>query len=258
MNRKKKIGIAAGLVLMLAIVLTVLFFTGILNSTLLKQLMAPEADKAVDAFTSYEYTEQHQGGSSSHISICKTDGEYYMIQSYKDVGGQYMYLTAPLNEESVSRWNAALVDFKVVDSKVDEDGAYTRGVITFATKSGSSNYDVVPLDVSGYGAIDPWANKETIQMVSGISLICNQIFPVSDMKSMLQIDNQPQLGGYLNMLGMQFTELLSTEDEVVSLSDITSVKLSDITDAAYTLTVESSVGSNKFVVTKAGYILRNK
>ena len=95
-------------------------------------------------------------------------------------------------------------------------------------------------------------------MVSGISLTCNQIFSVSDMKSMLQIDNQPQLGAYLNMLGMQFTELLSTEDEVVSLSDITSVKLSDITDTTYTLTVESSAGSNKFVVTKAGYILRNK
>lgn len=255
MSRKKKISITVGLVLALGIILMILYFSGVLNPTFFKQLTAPKNDAAVKAFTSYEYTEQHQNGSYSRISICKNDDKYYMVQSYKDVGGQYMYLTSPLDDDAVVRWESTLVDFKVADSKDKTDGIYMRSVVTFTTKSGSSNYDVVPLDISGYGAIDPWSNRETIKMVSGISETCNRIFPVSDMKALLQIDNQPQLGAYLNMLGMQFTELLSTDDNTISLSDINSVTLSDITDSTYVLTVDSNVGTTKFVVSKEGYIL---
>ena len=153
MSRKKKISITVGLALALGIILMILYFSGVLNSTFFKQLTAPKNGEAVKAFTSYEYTEQHQNGSYSHISICKNNDKYYMVQSYKDVGGQYMYLTSPLDDDAVARWESTLVDFKVADSNDKTDGIYMRGVITFTTNGGSSNYDVVPLDISGYGAI---------------------------------------------------------------------------------------------------------
>lgn len=261
MAQKKKIVIASVVSLLALVLLIVVVKVGFMKSSNVANPAAPEADKAVDAFTSYEYIEQHKNGSYMTVGIYQNDDVYYLTQSYKDVGGQYAYDSFALTDEQTKSFQKVLENFKVVTDKKESKDEYTRGVVTFKTKSGSSNYDVVPLDISGLGAVDPW--NDGMELCSGIDAEVNRLFAnsISQLKTSLQLDSQAQIGAYLTNICKQIRSYLEADIEVNKVEGngqiySVSVNLDNMDKNGYfTVTADVYSGERDFIIYKDGHII---
>lgn len=255
MKRKKTLIIGGVFVGILAVVLAVCVYLGVFSGMVKPQ--PPEADEAADAFVTYEYTEQHSNGSLMRLTVGKEKQGYYLTQCYRDRGGQYWYNTYELTKTEMKSFENIRSDFHVTKEKSDPDGEYTRGVITFKTRSGSSNYDVVPLDISQLGLIDPW--NDNLTMTGGISETMSQLFAtnLSQIKHAVGLDSQAQLGGYLENIYTQMMLLQSMdEDTDGQIYSVKKVDMSDFEETGYfTITVETMTDDVIYQISKDGHVV---
>ncbi len=241
MKKKQIVMLGTVLVLLLTCVLGWFLFT----RTHGEELKKVDKNKKVSTgeawkdFDNYTYLDQHDNGSYQTISIYRHDDKYYLMQMYQDVGGSFMYKANALSDKEATRFENSVASFKtVVKSGNDGIQAYIR----FLKDDSDVLYKVVPIDIAGYGAVDPWAESENITLSSNVEGNYAKIFPIEDIKGLLNMPTDAQLGAYTQMLGIQIVDTLSTKKDVVALSDVSKIKMKEQSDNGYTLTVIYSNG----------------
>ena len=190
--------------------------------------VVPETNDVISAVSSYSYIERHTDGSFVNYVIYPVDGEFVVLTKYQGVGGGYYYHTAPLNSSATARFKDAVNDFTLVQEQSSGSGAYTKGVLTLTTSSGQSIYNIAPIDISGYGLVNPWEDdiKEVV-----VEPDCVSLFNTHQIGAVAGIVDDVELSAYIQMIYDQMKTFIS--------DDITSVEVNFDVDEedSYQLTV---------------------
>lgn len=219
----------------------------------------PEVADMMDAFENYTYIEQRANGSLLNVMVYPYQDSYYMTEVFKDVGGMYAYHATKLDADMAKRWTNSMSDMQlqpVEEQTKKQKREFTRGVVTFATDEGESYYQVDPMDISGFGVIDPWNEADKLTLVGGMSFGCNKVFPISDISSLVMFDNSPQLSSYIDLLYRQILERVYGKDVPKDVyNQMNRMVLTDTTDDTFTLSLTCDKGEFTFTFTMHGYLL---
>ena len=175
-------------------------------------LVVPETSDVISAVSSYSYIERHNDDSFVNYVIYPVDSGFAVLTKYKGVGGGYYYHTQILNSDAVERFKDSMNNFTMAQEQSSGSGAYTKGVLTLTTSSGQSIYNIAPIDISGYGLVNPWSDdiREIVTKPDCVSL-----FNTHQIESVAGIVDEIELYSYIQMVYDQIKTFIS--DDIVSI-----------------------------------------
>lgn len=256
MTKNKKIGICvlAGCLLLCLVLVLLLGGKGGRSKTADPQ--PPDAKNASDVFEKYVHTDAAKNGSYVQVTILRNDKDYVMLEKYRDVGGRFFYKLHELSDFDADRFGESLSGFKTVKKAPDMDGAYVSAVVTFQSKNGSSEYQVEPFDITGYGIE---TSPDDADMVTNVPDDCNRLMPVSEISEKLAFTSNAELGGYLKLVYDQVVNRLYEGDaearaEAWHTVYGFSLKDTDSPEGTYVMELSCDKGIYDVFVTNDGYV----